>query len=112
MKECFICLANICSIKSLKHVQILLDFDLIEVLIDYIGSGVNPDTIIEVIGALTDAFRTFSPHEVRAENHCLTKIHECNGLGVIEKLRTHSDEGVREAASKLFDDHLKLEKRL
>ena len=104
MTECIICLDNICFRKSLRHVQILLEFNFIEVLINCIRGDICPDGIRRSIDALEDIYETFdsaleNTKEERRKNLCLIKLDECNGLETIKMLRSHPNQDICKAVS-------------
>ena len=109
MAECIICLTNICSRKSLKHIQTLLEFDLIEVLIQYIEGDKNPYGMVKSIDSLRIIYETFdgmsnnNKDESRLRDRCLIRLDGCNGLKAVEKLKDHPHQDIREAVSRFIN---------
>ena len=101
---------NACLGQSLECVQILIEQNLVKTLVDNLAGDRSTKMMTEIINTLNDIYQILEARhqKTRGKNSCLAKLKKCNGRVIIEKLKSHTNQDVCEAASRFVMKYFKV----
>jgi len=111
-RECVFCITNACSDGTLQQIQVLVEFEIIQLIVETLQNNNDPVVTkggLEALETILNYGKDIAHASQLGKNPFVIKLAQAQGLQVVESLQSHPENEIYEIVSRIIDEHLDFE---